>query len=115
MSLVKKILSFPLERIKTKPGNIIADSLRNRTFYKSEEIDFPTDIEGLTYGEFKEKVGYIYFSNSGKVPDDILFLIASRKELENRFLNRIKSDHGERSKEYKKFKKTFEDIRSYRY
>ncbi len=115
MSLEKKILKFPLERIKISPSKIMETSLRNKTFYKSGEVDAIVDEKGLTYGEWKEKLAHIYLSFSGSVPDDILFLLSSKKELEDKFLDNIKSKYGFSSNKYKYFKQVFLEIHNNRY
>jgi hypothetical protein len=106
---LSKILKFPIERIKIGVKDIMHTSLRNRTFYKPEEVDAPCLEDGTTYGEWKKRVGLIYLS-VGKVPDDILFLMASKQELEEDFLGQVKESYGGFSKTYRNLRQNFRDI-----
>jgi len=116
MSLYKKIIEFPIELIKTNPKTIMHTSLRNRTFYKSEEIDAPSGVKpDMTYGEYKLEVGLIYLNSCDEIPDDISFLIASKKELESDFLNQVGTQYRLNSSQHTDLKNTFKDIHSYKY
>tara|TARA_Y100000310_G_C20672273_1_gene810934 strand:+ start:2418 stop:2747 length:330 start_codon:yes stop_codon:yes gene_type:complete len=104
------MLRFPIERIKIGVKEIMHTSLRNRTFYKQEEVDAPCLEDGTTYGEWKARVGLVYLRTSGRVPEDILFLVASRNKLEEDFLAKVKEHYGPRSDIYRNLRQNFRDI-----
>lgn len=112
MSLTAKILSFPVNCSSVPPRDIVDRTLRNRTFYKAEELDAPTEF-GITYGEWKKRVALDYLSWKFEIPSDLLFLLAMREDLERGFLTEVERRHGRRQRKF--YEAIFTDIHSSRY